>query len=221
VTGPALEKSIAPLRSYVGEPLNFGRLLLAGDAAHIVPPTGAKGLNLAASDVWYLAQTPEEFYRERSQADLAHYSQVALRRIWASVRFSLVDEQSSASLSRQLGILQANSGIRVELSLKVARRQAGICGAVRRGATLKNDVVLPKMAWEGRAPSRRFWSGGSSIGNTLRREYRSSRNRPAATSAWRWTRSDDADVQPSFSVTAPKRPKRGEKMQTCWTLRLR
>ncbi len=88
VTGPALEKSIAPLRSYVAEPLRFGRLFLAGDAAHIVPPTGAKGLNLAASDVWYLSQALEAFYREGSEAALDDYSQRALRRIWASVRFS-------------------------------------------------------------------------------------------------------------------------------------
>jgi p-hydroxybenzoate 3-monooxygenase len=88
VTGPSLEKSIAPLRSFVAEPLRFGRLLLAGDAAHIVPPTGAKGLNLAASDVYYLAEALEEFYRQPSQSALDHYSDRALRRIWASVRFS-------------------------------------------------------------------------------------------------------------------------------------
>jgi p-hydroxybenzoate 3-monooxygenase len=88
VTGPALEKSIAPLRSYVAEPLRFGRLFLAGDAAHIVPPTGAKGLNLAASDAWYLAEAFEEFCRDGSQAALDRYSQRALRRVWDSVRFS-------------------------------------------------------------------------------------------------------------------------------------
>ncbi len=87
-TGPAIEKSIAPLRSYVAEPLRFGRLFLAGDAAHIVPPTGAKGLNLAASDVWYLSEALEEFCREGSQAALDRYSQRALQRIWDSVRFS-------------------------------------------------------------------------------------------------------------------------------------
>jgi p-hydroxybenzoate 3-monooxygenase len=88
VTGPSLEKSIAPLRSYVAEPLKFGRLFLSGDAAHIVPPTGAKGLNLAASDVHYLAEALEEFYREKSPSVLERYSQRALLRIWASVRFS-------------------------------------------------------------------------------------------------------------------------------------
>jgi len=88
VTGPALEKSIAPLRSFVAEPLRFGRLFLAGDAAHIVPPTGAKGLNLAASDVRYLASGLIEHYRERSGAGLDHYSERALRRVWKAERFS-------------------------------------------------------------------------------------------------------------------------------------
>jgi len=88
VTGPALEKSIAPLRSFVAEPMRFGRLLLAGDAAHIVPPTGAKGLNLAASDVNYLASGLVEHYQERSGAGLDHYSDRALRRIWKAERFS-------------------------------------------------------------------------------------------------------------------------------------
>lgn len=89
VTGPSIEKSIAPLRSYVAEPMRFGRLFLAGDAAHIVPPTGAKGLNLAASDVWYLAQALREFYQDgSSQAALDEYSRRALGRVWDSVRFS-------------------------------------------------------------------------------------------------------------------------------------
>jgi p-hydroxybenzoate 3-monooxygenase len=88
VTGPALEKSIAPLRSFVAEPMRFGRLFLAGDAAHIVPPTGAKGLNLAASDVKYLASALAEHYGERSSAGLDHYSARALRRVWKAERFS-------------------------------------------------------------------------------------------------------------------------------------
>jgi p-hydroxybenzoate 3-monooxygenase len=88
VTGPALEKSIAPLRSFVAEPMRFGRLFLAGDAAHIVPPTGAKGLNLAASDVKYLSSGIIEHYQERSSAGLDHYSDRALRRIWKAERFS-------------------------------------------------------------------------------------------------------------------------------------
>ncbi|MBM6592867.1 4-hydroxybenzoate 3-monooxygenase [Microvirga pudoricolor] len=88
VTGPSIEKSIAPLRSFVAEPLRFGRLFLAGDAAHIVPPTGAKGLNLAASDVVYLAQALSEFYGDRSEAGIDGYSERVLRRVWKAERFS-------------------------------------------------------------------------------------------------------------------------------------
>jgi p-hydroxybenzoate 3-monooxygenase len=87
-TGPSVEKSIAPLRSFVAEPLRFGRLFLVGDAGHIVPPTGAKGLNLAASDVRYLFDALGEFYGEASQAGLDAYSQRALNRIWKAERFS-------------------------------------------------------------------------------------------------------------------------------------
>jgi p-hydroxybenzoate 3-monooxygenase len=88
VTGPSLEKSIAPLRSFVAEPLRFGRLFLAGDAAHIVPPTGAKGLNLAATDVKYLFSALREHYEERSDRGLDAYSARCLRRIWRAERFS-------------------------------------------------------------------------------------------------------------------------------------
>lgn len=88
VTGPSIEKSIAPLRSFVAEPMRFGRLFLAGDAAHIVPPTGAKGLNLATSDVHYLSQALREFYADKSQAALDDYSRLALARVWKAERFS-------------------------------------------------------------------------------------------------------------------------------------
>ncbi len=88
VTGPSIEKSIAPLRSFVAEPLRFGRLFLAGDAAHIVPPTGAKGLNLAASDVRYLFDALREHYRDHSDAGLDSYSARALARVWKAERFS-------------------------------------------------------------------------------------------------------------------------------------
>ncbi len=87
-TGPSLEKSIAPLRSFVAEPMRFGRLFLAGDAAHIVPPTGAKGLNLAASDIRYLFDAFREHYRDASQAGLDGYSARALARVWKAERFS-------------------------------------------------------------------------------------------------------------------------------------
>ena len=88
VTGPSIEKSIAPLRSFVAEPMRFGRLFLAGDAAHIVPPTGAKGLNLAAGDVAYLSEGLVEFYERKSMAGLDRYSERALARIWKAERFS-------------------------------------------------------------------------------------------------------------------------------------
>lgn len=87
-TGPSLEKSIAPLRSFVAEPMRFGRLFLAGDAAHIVPPTGAKGLNLAASDIRYLFDAFREHYRDGSDAGLDGYSARALARVWKAERFS-------------------------------------------------------------------------------------------------------------------------------------
>jgi p-hydroxybenzoate 3-monooxygenase len=88
VTGPSIEKSIAPLRSFVAEPMRFGRLFLAGDAAHIVPPTGAKGLNLAASDVHYLSRALREFYTDKSSAGIDDYSRRALARVWKAERFS-------------------------------------------------------------------------------------------------------------------------------------
>jgi p-hydroxybenzoate 3-monooxygenase len=88
VTGPSIEKSIAPLRSFVAEPMRHGRLFLAGDAAHIVPPTGAKGLNLAASDIHYLSRAFLEFYRSGSAAGMDAYSARCLARIWKAERFS-------------------------------------------------------------------------------------------------------------------------------------
>ncbi len=88
ITGPSVEKSIAPLRSFVTEPMRFGRLFLAGDAAHIVPPTGAKGLNLASTDVKFLSQGLVEFYRDRTEAGLDAYSARCLKRIWRGERFS-------------------------------------------------------------------------------------------------------------------------------------
>lgn len=87
-TGPRLEMSIAPLRSFVAEPMRFGRLFLAGDAAHIVPPTGAKGLNLAASDIYYLSRALLAYYHEGRPDLLDRYSETALRRVWKAIRFS-------------------------------------------------------------------------------------------------------------------------------------
>jgi p-hydroxybenzoate 3-monooxygenase len=88
VTGRSIEKSIAPLRSFVAEPMRYGALFLAGDAAHIVPPTGAKGLNLAVSDVFYLSRALTETYRTGKTHYLDCYSDMALRRVWASARVS-------------------------------------------------------------------------------------------------------------------------------------
>jgi p-hydroxybenzoate 3-monooxygenase len=88
VTGPSIEKSIAPLRSFVVEPLRFGRLFLVGDAGHIVPPTGAKGLNLAVTDVKCLADGLIEWYAEHREAGIDRYSARCLRRIWRAERFS-------------------------------------------------------------------------------------------------------------------------------------
>ncbi len=88
VTGPSIEKSIAPLRSFVAEPMRCGRLFLAGDAAHIVPPTGAKGLNLAASDVRVLFEALKNFFENRDETGLDKYSDRCLRQIWQAERFS-------------------------------------------------------------------------------------------------------------------------------------
>ena len=88
ITGPSIEKSIAPLRSFVVEPMRFGRLFLAGDAAHIVPPTGARGLNSAASDIYYLYHALVDHYNTGNDQGLESYSQRALARVWKGQRFS-------------------------------------------------------------------------------------------------------------------------------------
>ena len=88
ITGPSIEKSIAPLRSFVSEPMRWGRLFLCGDAAHIVPPTGAKGLNTAASDVHYLYTGLTQFYQDKDSDGIDRYSERALARVWKAERFS-------------------------------------------------------------------------------------------------------------------------------------
>jgi p-hydroxybenzoate 3-monooxygenase len=88
ITGPSIEKSIAPLRSFVAEPMRFGNLFLAGDAAHIVPPTGARGLNSAASDIYYLYHAMLAHYKQGDDSGLEAYSQKALARVWKAQRFS-------------------------------------------------------------------------------------------------------------------------------------
>lgn len=111
VTGPSTEKSIAPLRSFVAEPMRFGRLFLVGDAAHIVPPTGAKGLNLAAADVRVLYQALVEYYRSGSATLLEEYSERALKRVWKATRFSwwyttLMHKFSEDSFAHQLQLAE-------------------------------------------------------------------------------------------------------------------
>ena len=88
ITGPSIEKSIAPLRSFVAEPMRHGRLFLAGDSAHIVPPTGARGLNSAASDIYYLYHAMLDHYKKADDTGLDGYSQRALARVWKAQRFS-------------------------------------------------------------------------------------------------------------------------------------
>lgn len=88
ITGPSIEKSIAPLRSFVAEPMRYGNLFLAGDAAHIVPPTGARGLNSAASDIYYLYHAMVDHYKNHSDRGLDEYSKKALARVWKGQRFS-------------------------------------------------------------------------------------------------------------------------------------
>jgi len=111
VTGPSIEKSIAPLRSFVAEPMRFGRLFLVGDAAHIVPPTGAKGLNLAAADVRVLCRGLIEHYRNGSDALIDAYSERALARVWKAMRFSwwftmLMHRLSDETLAHRLQLAE-------------------------------------------------------------------------------------------------------------------
>lgn len=110
VTGPSIEKSIAPLRSFVAEPMRHGRMFLAGDAAHIVPPTGAKGLNLAVSDVYYLSRAFDAYYAHQQQDLLESYSQTALRRVWASERVSWF-------LTKLLHVFPQDSGFEEKMRL--------------------------------------------------------------------------------------------------------
>jgi p-hydroxybenzoate 3-monooxygenase len=110
-TGPRLEMSITPLHSFVAEPLRFGRLFLAGDAGHIVPPTGAKGLNLAASDIYYLSRALIAYYKEKRTDLLDRYSEAALRRVWKAIRFSwwytsLLHKYDDDPMSRRLQVAE-------------------------------------------------------------------------------------------------------------------
>ena len=141
VTGPSLEKSIAPLRSFVAEPMRFGRLLLAGDASHIVPPTGAKGLNLAASDVYYLSQAldrilPAEIHgRARSLFGARACARVEGRALF------LVDDDVAAHVPRQR-LRRQDAARRTRLHLQLARRRNRAGGELRRPAALMAGRLL-------------------------------------------------------------------------------
>ena len=131
-TGPSIEKSIAPLRSFVAEPMRFGRLFLAGDAAHIVPPTGAKGLNLAAADVRVLSEALIEYFHEGSERRLDEYSQRALARVWKATRFSwwfttLMHKFSEDALAHKLQLAELDYLAQSEAASKaVAENYSGL-----------------------------------------------------------------------------------------------
>jgi p-hydroxybenzoate 3-monooxygenase len=132
VTGPSIEKSIVPLRSFVAEPMRFGRLFLVGDAAHIVPPTGAKGLNLAAADVRLLYQALVEHYRGQGDRLLNEYSARALARVWKATRFSwwftrLMHRLSDEPMARKLQLAELEYLVEsVAASRSLAENYAGL-----------------------------------------------------------------------------------------------
>ena len=124
VTGPSIEKSIAPLRSFVAEPMRFGRLFLAGDAAHIVPPTGAKGLNLAATDVRCLARALVEHYRDERATPASTPTRArCLRRVWRAERFSWWFTSLMHKLPGDRRVRPARCRRRARLPRPLARRR--------------------------------------------------------------------------------------------------
>ena len=138
---PSIEKSIAPLRSFVAEPLRFGRLFLAGDAAHIVPPTGAKGLNLAVSDVFYLYEALRDFYRRaHRESALDDYSARCLRRIWRAERFSWW-------MTRQLHSFpgdafdEPHAANRARIPVRIPRGADQHGGELRRPAAMRRGIA--------------------------------------------------------------------------------
>ncbi len=137
-TGPRLEMSIAPLRSFVAEPMRFGNLFLAGDAAHIVPPTGAKGLNLAASDIFYLSRAFIAYYGEKRTDLLDRYSETCLRRVWQAIRFSWW----FTSLTHRFGDDPINYRLQIAELNFLANSEAA------RMAMAENYVGLPFEAFE-------------------------------------------------------------------------
>lgn len=134
VTGPIIERSVTPLRSFVAEPMRYGRLLLAGDAAHVVPPTGAKGLNLAISDVLYLSRALTEVLRRGSTTGIDVYSDTALARVWKAVRFSWW-------LTTLLHRFPEDDGF--QRRIQQAERQEVLRSDAAREALAQNYVGLP------------------------------------------------------------------------------
>jgi p-hydroxybenzoate 3-monooxygenase len=132
--GPSIEKSIAPLRSYVFEPMRYGSLLLCGDSAHIVPPTGAKGLNLAASDVYYATQALSAFFARNDADAIPGYSTKALARVWKAERFSW-------SLTRLMHRFPEDGAF--ERRMQVAELDYIASSEVARHAIAENYVGLP------------------------------------------------------------------------------
>ena len=141
VTGPSIETSIAPLRSFVTEPMRWGRLFLCGDAAHIVPPTGAKGLNLAASDVHYLFEGLREFYATGAMRGLDAYSDRALRRVWKAERFSWWFTSLMHRFPDQTGVRPAHAARRDRFPQDECRR------ADRHGGELRGASLLKGIRW--------------------------------------------------------------------------
>ncbi len=141
ITGPSIEKSIAALRSFVAEPMRFGRLFLVGDAAHIVPPTGAKGLNLAAADVRVLSEAILEYYRRGSETLLDEYSDRALARVWKATRFSwwftaLTHRFSEESFAHRLQLAELDYIAESAAAAKAfAENYVGLDVTRREGAT--------------------------------------------------------------------------------------
>lgn len=147
VTGASLEKSIAPLRSFVTEPMRFGKLFLAGDAAHIVPPTGAKGLNLAASDIAYLASALIEYYQQGSVQGIEQYSEKCLQRVWKAERFSwwmtnlLHDFETDSEFEKKLKQAELSYVLSSEVGqAKLAENYVGLPCEVEHLQQLLNPV---------------------------------------------------------------------------------
>jgi 2-polyprenyl-6-methoxyphenol hydroxylase-like FAD-dependent oxidoreductase len=123
--GPSLEKSVAPLRSFVSEPMRWRRLFLAGDAAHIVPPTGAKGVTLAVADVRILSAALAQYYKQGSSQGIDNYSRRALERVWKAERFSLVVYVDHTSFSGHGQVFPAPADRGARLHSRLASRATG------------------------------------------------------------------------------------------------